>query len=58
MGAQLNRFEAIPIAGQMFPYEDHERYFAKVMQPRLGPMARFVGSLADEVEFTVRPRRE
>ncbi|MFL5267991.1 MAG: glycosyltransferase [Stellaceae bacterium] len=35
----------IVIAGQVFPYEDHERYFAKEIRPRLGPMARFVGNL-------------
>jgi hypothetical protein len=29
----------IPFAGQVFPYEDHERYFAKEMRPRLGRWA-------------------
>lgn len=33
------------IAGQIFPYEDHERYFAEEIRPRLGPQARFVGNL-------------
>lgn len=35
----------ILIAGQVFPYEDHERYFAEEILPRLGPMAHFVGNL-------------
>jgi glycosyltransferase involved in cell wall biosynthesis len=33
------------IAGQVFPYEAHQRYFAAEIQPRLGPAARFVGHL-------------
>jgi glycosyltransferase involved in cell wall biosynthesis len=33
------------IAGQVFPYEAHERYFTTEVQPRLGPKARFVGQL-------------
>jgi glycosyltransferase involved in cell wall biosynthesis len=33
------------IAGQVFPYEDHERYFAMEIEPRLGAMARYVGNL-------------
>jgi glycosyltransferase involved in cell wall biosynthesis len=33
------------IAGQVFPYPDHEHYFAEVIQPRLGPQARFLGNL-------------
>jgi glycosyltransferase involved in cell wall biosynthesis len=33
------------IAGQVFPYEAHERYFAAEIRPRLGPAARFVGHL-------------
>jgi glycosyltransferase involved in cell wall biosynthesis len=33
------------IAGQVFPYPDHERYFAEQIQPRLGPHARFLGKL-------------
>jgi glycosyltransferase involved in cell wall biosynthesis len=33
------------IAGQVFPYPDHERYFAEKIQPRLGPHARFLGNL-------------
>jgi glycosyltransferase involved in cell wall biosynthesis len=40
------------IAGQVFPYGDHERYFAEEIRPRLGPRTRFVGSL----DFT-RKRR-
>jgi glycosyltransferase involved in cell wall biosynthesis len=33
------------IAGHVFPYEDHERYFAEKIRPRLGPTARFLGNL-------------
>jgi glycosyltransferase involved in cell wall biosynthesis len=33
------------IAGQVFPYEAHQRYFTTEIQPRLGPTARFVGNL-------------
>jgi glycosyltransferase involved in cell wall biosynthesis len=33
------------IAGQVFPYPDHEQYFAEKIQPRLGPHARFLGNL-------------
>ena len=32
------------IAGQVFPYPDHEQYFAENIQPRLGPHARFLGN--------------
>jgi glycosyltransferase involved in cell wall biosynthesis len=35
----------LSIAGQVFPYPDHERYFAEKIQPRLGPHARFLGNL-------------
>ncbi|HEY3360222.1 MAG TPA: glycosyltransferase family 4 protein [Polyangia bacterium] len=31
------------LAGQVFPYPEHERYFARQIAPRLGPAARFVG---------------
>jgi glycosyltransferase involved in cell wall biosynthesis len=31
------------IAGEVFPYEAHRRYFAEQVQPRLGPRARFLG---------------
>lgn len=33
------------LAGRVFPYEDHQRYFAEEIQPRLGLAARFIGSL-------------
>jgi glycosyltransferase involved in cell wall biosynthesis len=33
------------IGGHVFPYGDHERYFAEEIRPRLGPVARFVGNL-------------
>jgi glycosyltransferase involved in cell wall biosynthesis len=33
------------IAGQVFPYADHERYFSGEICHRLGPEARFVGNL-------------
>lgn len=33
------------IAGHVFPYPDHQRYFAEMIEPRLGPQARFLGSL-------------
>ena len=33
------------IAGRVFPYPDHEEYFAEKIRPRLGPQARFLGNL-------------
>lgn len=33
------------IAGQVFPYETHERYFAREIRPRLGRNARFLGRI-------------
>ena len=33
------------IAGHVFPYEDHQRYFDEQIGPRLGPRARFLGQL-------------
>jgi glycosyltransferase involved in cell wall biosynthesis len=33
------------IAGQVFPYEAHERYFSEEIEPRLGPAARFLGPI-------------
>lgn len=33
------------IAGQVFPYPDHEQYFEEEIRPRLGPRARFLGNL-------------
>jgi glycosyltransferase involved in cell wall biosynthesis len=33
------------IAGHVFPYDDHERYFVQEIQQRLGPTARFIGNL-------------
>jgi len=33
------------IAGQVFPYESHQEYFAEQIQPRLGPRVRFLGSI-------------
>lgn len=35
----------ILIAGQVFPYEEHEKYFGREITPRLGPQACFVGNL-------------
>ncbi len=39
------RLAATPllIAGEVFPYEAHRRYFASEVRPRLGPNARFLG---------------
>ncbi|MGE0260210.1 MAG: glycosyltransferase [Alphaproteobacteria bacterium] len=39
------RLAATPllIAGQVFPYEVHQRYFAEEIEPRLSPNARFLG---------------
>jgi glycosyltransferase involved in cell wall biosynthesis len=31
------------LAGEVFPYEAHRRYFAEQVSPRLGPRARFLG---------------
>ena len=33
------------IGGRVFPYAAHQRYFAEAIRPRLGPGARFLGSL-------------
>lgn len=33
------------VAGEVFPYADHERYFRDEVQPRLGERRRFVGPL-------------
>ncbi|PYQ58699.1 MAG: glycosyltransferase family 4 protein, partial [Acidobacteria bacterium] len=33
------------LAGEVFPYEDHRRYFREEIAPRLGPGARFLGPL-------------
>jgi glycosyltransferase involved in cell wall biosynthesis len=33
------------IAGEIFPYDAHERYFAEEIRPRLGRRARYLGSL-------------
>ena len=33
------------VAGEVFPYEAHQRYFAEEVQPRLGGGRRFVGPL-------------
>jgi glycosyltransferase involved in cell wall biosynthesis len=33
------------IAGHVFPYPDHQRYFAETIEPRLGPHAHFLGNL-------------
>jgi glycosyltransferase involved in cell wall biosynthesis len=33
------------IAGQVFNYESHRRYFAETIEPRFGPRCRFVGAL-------------
>jgi glycosyltransferase involved in cell wall biosynthesis len=33
------------IAGRVFPYPDHEQYFAEKIEPRLGPQVRFLGNL-------------
>ena len=40
------------LGGDVFPYEDHQRYFAEEIRPRLGRQARFLGNL----DFT-RKRR-
>ena len=33
------------IAGRVYRYPDHERYFAEQIQPRLGPACRFLGAV-------------
>jgi glycosyltransferase involved in cell wall biosynthesis len=33
------------LAGEVFPYEDHRRYFREEIEPRLGKGARFLGPL-------------
>lgn len=33
------------LAGEVFPYEDHRRYFREEIEPRLGRGARFLGPL-------------
>ena len=34
------------LAGKVYPYPDHLRYFAEELQPRLGSQARFLGPLS------------
>ncbi len=36
------------IAGSVFPYEEHERYFREMIFPRLGPRAKFIGPIGPE----------
>lgn len=36
---------SLVIAGRVFPYEAHQRYFAEEVAPRLGPRARFIGAV-------------
>ncbi|MBV9054485.1 MAG: glycosyltransferase [Hyphomicrobiales bacterium] len=36
---------ALLIAGTVFPYDAHERYFKTKIEPRLGPRCRYVGAL-------------
>jgi CelD/BcsL family acetyltransferase involved in cellulose biosynthesis len=38
------------LAGQVFPYEAHEHYFATEIVPRLGPDAEFIGPVATEAK--------
>jgi glycosyltransferase involved in cell wall biosynthesis len=33
------------LAGEVFPYATHQRYFAEEIRPRLGPLARFLGPI-------------
>lgn len=33
------------IAGKVFPYETHQRYFTEQIQPRLSPAVRFLGGI-------------
>ena len=33
------------LAGQVFPYEAHQQYFAEEIEPRLGPGVRFLGGI-------------
>ena len=33
------------IAGEVFPYEEHLRYFAEQVEPRLGERVRFIGAV-------------
>lgn len=39
------------IAGQVFPYERHERYFREQVQPRLGAMHVFLGPVGREAKI-------
>ena len=41
------RIAGVPLllAGQVFPYEAHQKYFAEQVEPRLGPGVRFLGSI-------------
>jgi glycosyltransferase involved in cell wall biosynthesis len=36
---------SLVLAGEVFPYENHQRYFQEEIQPRLGPGAHFMGPL-------------
>jgi glycosyltransferase involved in cell wall biosynthesis len=33
------------IGGEVFPYEEHKRYFAEEIAPRLGPTVHYLGAL-------------
>lgn len=33
------------LAGEVFPYQTHRRYFDEEIRPRLGPAARFIGAI-------------
>jgi glycosyltransferase involved in cell wall biosynthesis len=45
LGAAALARTPLLIAGRVFPYPDHQQYFAEQIQPRLGSQARFLGNL-------------
>jgi len=47
LGLDAARAAALPclLAGQLYPYEAHQRYFEEEVAPRLGSAARFIGAL-------------
>lgn len=43
IGAATSAGVPLALCGQVYPYPDHERYFAEQVQPRLDGLRRFVG---------------
>ena len=44
---------SVTLAGQVYPYAEHERYFAETIAPRLDDARRFVGPIGFEAKRTL-----